>query len=586
MNERQFGARLTPGGASFRLWAPAAKHVDLLLEKSQPMQRGEDGWFSAEISGVTAGARYRFRIDDEIDVPDPASAFQPEDVSGPSEVIDHAAYPWRAQGWHGRPWQETVLIETHVGTFTPQGSYRAMIAKLDHLVETGITALELMPLADFSGQHNWGYDGVLWYAPDSAYGRPDDLKALIDEAHLRGLMVFLDVVYNHFGPEGNYLGRYAPSFFTDAQTPWGSAIDYRVPQVRAFAIENALYWLREYRFDGLRLDAVHTLLDSDEVSMLHDLSRAVGRLATETGRHIHLVLENDDNAASLLDAEENPPHGKYRAQWNDDYHHAWHVLLTGETQGYYGDYTKSPLQDVARALASGFVYQGEASAHRGGQVRGEPSGALSPAAFVNFLQNHDQIGNRALGDRLESNARAEAVEAALAISLLAPAIPMLFMGEEWGSKAPFPFFCDFKGDLAQAVREGRRMEYAWAYAKYGNEVPDPLAMSTFQSAVLDWDACNDAGRQRLTRVRELLAIRRREIVPRLAGVTFGDAHAAKNGLLTAHWRMGDGAGLFLLANLSDQACAHRTGASGMKIWGGDAGDKLAPWSVFWHLEAR
>ena len=277
MNERQFGARLTADGASFRLWAPAAKRVDLLLEKPQPMRRGEDGWFSADIAGVKAGARYKFRIDDEIDVPDPASAFQPDDVSGPSEVIDHDAYRWRAADWRGRPWQEAVLLEAHVGTFTPEGTYRAMIGKLDHLVATGITALELMPLADFAGPRNWGYDGVLWYAPDSVYGRPDDLKALIDEAHLRGLMVFLDVVYNHFGPEGNYLGRYAPSFFTEAQTPWGSAIDYRVPQVRAFAIENALYWLREYRFDGLRLDAVHTIAEPGELSMLHDLSRRGGR---------------------------------------------------------------------------------------------------------------------------------------------------------------------------------------------------------------------------------------------------------------------------------------------------------------------
>ena len=256
MNEQQFGARLTADGASFRLWAPAAKRVDLLLDEARPMRRGGDGWFFTDVAGVTAGARYEFRIDDEIDVPDPASAFQPDDIRGPSEVIDHASYRWRASNWRGRPWHDTVLLESHVGTFTRDGSYRAMIDRLDHLVATGITALELMPLADFSGSRNWGYDGVLWYAPDSAYGRPDDLKTLIDEAHLRGLMVFLDVVYNHFGPEGNYLGRYAPSFFTEAQTPWGSAIDYRVPEVRAFAIGNALYWLREYRFDGLRLDAV------------------------------------------------------------------------------------------------------------------------------------------------------------------------------------------------------------------------------------------------------------------------------------------------------------------------------------------
>src|ERR1700720_386887 len=464
MNERHFGATLTADGASFRLWAPAAKRVDLLLDRPYSLKRGKDGWFSADIPGIKAGARYKFRIDDEIDVPDPASAFQPEDVFGPSEVIDHSSYRWRALEWRGRPWHETVLLEAHVGTFTPQGTYRAMIDKLDHLAATGITALELMPLADFAGSRNWGYDGVLWYAPDSAYGRPDDLKTLIDEAHLRGLTVFLDVVYNHFGPEGNYLGRYAPKFFTQAQTPWGSAIDYRVPEVRAFAIENALYWLREYRFDGLRLDAVHSIVELGEISMLHDLSVAVGRLAAATRRHIHLGLENDDNRVSVLDPGQDPPRGKYRAQWNDDYHHAWHVLLSGETHGYYRDYQRCPLRDIARALGSGFVYQGEASAHRDGQLRGEPSGELAPTAFVNFLQNHDQIGNRAFGDRLRGKAKPETIEAALAITLLAPTVPMLFMGAEGGSKGPFPFFCDFKGGLARAVREGRRREYAWAYA--------------------------------------------------------------------------------------------------------------------------
>jgi maltooligosyltrehalose trehalohydrolase len=582
MNARQFGTRLTADGATFHLWAPAAKRVDLLLDKPHMLVRGNGGWFSADISGVKAGARYKFRIDDEIDIPDPASAFQPDDVSGPSEVIDHGAYPWRATGWRGRPWHEAVVLESHVGTFTQEGTYRAMIGKLDHLVATGITALELMPLADFAGRRNWGYDGVLWYAPDSAYGRPDDLKALIDEAHLRGLMVFLDVVYNHFGPEGNYLARYAPGFFTEAQTPWGSAIDYRVPEVRAFAIENALYWLREYRFDGLRLDAVHAISEPGEVSMLHDLSRAAGELATETGRHIHLVLENDNNAASLLDAGEDPARGKYRAQWNDDYHHAWHVLLTGETQGYYGDYTKSPRRDIARALASGFVYQGEASAHRDGQLRGEPSGALAPIAFVNFLQNHDQIGNRALGDRIESIAKSEAIEAALAITLLAPMVPMLFMGEEWGSKAPFPFFCDFQGDLAKAVRQGRRKEFAEAYARYGDEVPDPLDESTFQSAVLDWESRNDAAAtRRLKLVQDLLAVRRREIVPRLSGATFGAANATDDGLLTAQWRMADGTTLSLLANLSDRDISRPPGESmGTLIWGTELKERIPPWSVF------
>jgi maltooligosyltrehalose trehalohydrolase len=585
MNRPQFGARLTADGASFRLWAPAAKRVDLLLDKSHALRRGQDGWFSGDIPGVKAGARYKCRIDDEIDVPDPASAFQPEDVSGPSEVIDHSSYRWRAPDWRGRPWQETVLIETHVGTFTPEGTYRAMIGKLDHLAATGITALELMPLADFAGHRNWGYDGVLWYAPDSAYGRPDDLKTLIDEAHLRGLTVFLDVVYNHFGPEGNYLGRYAPGFFTEAQTPWGSAIDYRVPQVRAFAIENALQWLRDYRFDGLRLDAVNTIVETGELPILHDLSAAVGKLAAESRRHIHLVLENGDNRASLLDPAQDPPRGKYRGQWNDDYHHAWHVLLTGEAQGYYGDYQRSPRQDLVRALSSGFVYQGEAAAFWGGKRRGEPSGALAPTAFVNFLQNHDQIGNRAFGDRLERIADPKAIEAALAITLLAPMTPMLFMGEEWGSKAPFPFFCDFQGDLASAVRKGRRSEYDWAYAKYGGEVPDPLDPATFQSAILDWETCKTmAGQTRLTLVRELLAIRQREITPRLAGAAFGDSHVEDDGLLTVSWRMGDGAILRLTANLSANEIAHTsTHTSGTPIWGGEAGGRLPPWSVRWRI---
>jgi maltooligosyltrehalose trehalohydrolase len=586
MNARQFGPELTPDGTRFRLWAPAARRVDLLLETACPMTRRDDGWFFTEIAGVVAGARYKFRIDDEIDVPDPASAFQPEDVFGPSEVIDHAAYPWRATGWRGRPWHEAVIIETHVGTFTRDGSYLAMIDKLDHLVQTGITALELLPLADFAGSRNWGYDGVLWYAPDNTYGRPEDLKALIDEAHLRGLMVFLDVVYNHFGPEGNYLGRYAPNFFTEAHTPWGSAIDYRVSQVRAFAIENALYWLREYRFDGLRLDAVNSIVEPGGLSLLGDLSAAAGRLAAETGRHIHLVLENGDNRASILDSAQDPPHGKYRAQWNDDYHHAWRVLMTGEKQGYYGDYQRSPLDDIGRSLSSGFVYQGELSAFRG-HTRGEPSGQLAPTAFINFLQNHDQIGNRALGDRLECVANPSAIEAALAVLLLAPAIPMLFMGEEWGAKTPFPFFCDFKDALADAVRQGRRREYDWAYAEYGEGVPDPLAPSTFKSSVLDWNACHEpANQKRLTLVRDLLGIRRREIVPRLAGAAFGEAQVTDDGLLDANWRMGDGTALCLLANLSYRNVARPSDASkGTLIWGSVHGATVPPWSVSWRIDA-
>ena len=306
----------------------------------------------------------------------------------------------------------------------------------------------------FPGRWNWGYDGVLPFAPDSRYGRPDDLKALIDAAHARGLMVFIDVVYNHFGPEGNYLGRIAPQFFTDAQTPWGGAIDYRVPEVRRFLIQNALHWLRDYRFDGLRLDAVHAIVTPGEPHILRDLSLAVGALAKESGRHIHLVLENDDNRAAFLAPEEDPPSGRYRAQWNDDYHHAWHVLLTGEKAGYYRDYGDT--HHIERTLTEGFAYQGETSAHRKGRSRGETSSHLPPTAFVNFIQNHDQIGNRPLGERLTTLCAAEPLAAALAVLLLQPSPPLLFMGEEWGATEPFPFFCDFKGELATPFATGAR----------------------------------------------------------------------------------------------------------------------------------
>jgi malto-oligosyltrehalose trehalohydrolase len=585
MSGHSFGPRLTDKGAIFRLWAPAAQRVDVLLgDKQHPLKPGDDGWFAAEIAGVKPGATYRFKIDGKTDVPDPGSRFQPDDIAGPSEVIDHKTYPWRAADWRGRPWEEAVLLETHVGTFTPEGTYRTMIDRLDHLVATGITALELMPLADFAGKRNWGYDGVLWYAPDAMFGRPDDLKALIDEAHLRGLMVFLDVVYNHFGPEGNYLGLYAPNFFGGADTPWGSAIDYRLPEVRAYAIENAVAWLRDYRFDGLRLDAVHAIVEQGEIPMLHELSREVGKLAADTGRQIHLVLENDDNRATLLDSATNPPRGKYRAQWNDDYHHAWHVLLTGEDKGYYSDYAPKPLDHIVQALGSGFAYQGQPSAHREGAERGEPSNELAPAAFVNFLQNHDQIGNRALGDRLEVLAKPHAIEAALAITLLAPMVPMLFQGEEWGSTAPFPFFCDFEGDLANAVRNGRKKEFAAAYEKYGDEIPDPLDERAFKSAFIDWDSREStAGRKRLTLVCELLALRRQHIVPRLAGARFGKAEAGDNGLLTAYWKMGDGSMLHLTANLSNKTVTPAQPETGTTIWGNTSNGVGTPWSVAWRI---
>ncbi|HEX2215685.1 MAG TPA: malto-oligosyltrehalose trehalohydrolase [Xanthobacteraceae bacterium] len=588
----RFGPRLEPhGGVTFRLWAPAAKRVALIADYTVPLTSVGGGWFEATAPHAGAGLRYKFRIDDELEVPDPASHFQPQDVSGPSEVIAHD-YAWRCTEWKGRPWHEAVILELHVGTFTPAGTFPAMIERLDHLVDTGVTAIELMPLADFAGGRNWGYDGVLLYAPDSAYGRPEDLKAFVDAAHARGLLVLLDVVYNHFGPEGNYLGRYAPAFFTSHHhTPWGDAIDYRVPEVRAFAIENALHWLTHYRFDGLRLDAVHAINEPGDPPILQDLSEAVGELAAHTGRHIHLVLENDDNRAALLDPATDRPSGKYRAQWNDDYHHAWHVLLTGESRGYYCDYVEAPRRSIARALATGFVYQGEPSAHRGGAARGEPSGKLPPAAFINFLQNHDQIGNRAYGDRLTTLAAPETIEAALAITLLAPSPPLLFMAEEWGSTQPFPFFCDFAGDLAEAVRRGRKAEFEAQFSGLTaeNPLPDPLAEETFRSAVLAWDDRERAPHAaRLKLVRELLAARHRYVVPALATLGGGSAEAEADGaVLRASWRGREGETLALLANLGAEAAPRpRAPAQVDSIWGGVPPEQLPPWSVYWWRERR
>jgi malto-oligosyltrehalose trehalohydrolase len=573
-----FGPLVSEAGVTFRLWAPAASQVSLVLDAPIDMTK-RGGWFETHVAKARAGTCYRFKIDGEIEIPDPGSHFQPDDVHGPSEVIDHR-FDWQSTTWRGLPWEQAVFLEAHVGTFTSEGTFRAMIERLDYIAETGITALELLPLSDFPGRWNWGYDGVLPFAPDSSYGRPEDLKALIDAAHARGLMMFLDVVYNHFGPEGNYLGRIAPAFFSSEQTPWGGAIDYRVPEVRAYAIENALHWLRDYRFDGLRLDAVHAIVTPGEPDILNQLSKAVGQLAAQSGRHIHLVLENDDNRSSLLAPAQDPPAGRYRAQWNDDYHHAWHVFLTEESAGYYRDY-KNAVDQIARTLAQGFAYQGEPSPHRQGKMRGEQSTGLPRAAFVNFLQNHDQIGNRPQGERLSVLAQSAALEAALAILLLQPSPPLMFMGEEWGATEPFPFFCDFAGDLAEAVRNGRKAEFSDAYTKSGADIPDPLSAETRAAAVLDWDAREQPPHAaRLALTRSLLAARKRWIAPLLPSMTGAGEVTLQAGVLNARWPAGQKT-LLLLANLSDSAKPKpKNLAWGAPVWGESPPDELPPWLVY------
>jgi malto-oligosyltrehalose trehalohydrolase len=571
-----FGAApLGDAGARFALWAPASERVDVVLEarggatghgpRRIPLAPQEDGWFRAVVSDVAPGDRYRLDVGDGPPVPDPASRFQPEGVHGPSELFDPRSFAWSDSGWRGRPFEEAVCYELHVGAFTPRGDYAGVTSRLDHLVRLGVTALELMPLAECPGARNWGYDGVLPFAPSSRYGCPNDLKALVDAAHARGLMVFLDVVYNHFGPEGNHLGRYAPGFFTSRHsTPWGAAIDFESAgsrAVREFFVHNALYWLEEYHLDGLRLDAVHAIHDDSEPDVLEELAaRVQARFASE--RAVHLVLENEDNEARRLtrDPAGRPLH--YTAQWNDDVHHALHVLLTGEREGYYADYADRPVEHLGRCLSEGFAFQGEASPHRDGAARGEPSGTLPATAFVGFLQNHDQVGNRAFGERIGRLAPDAAVRAAVAVLLLSPSPPLLFMGEEWGAEQPFPFFCDFEGALALAVRSGRRREFARFSAfrdpAARERIPDPCDPATFESAVLRWeDAEREPHRSLLAHYRELLAVRMREIVPRLSGAPGGAARYRAFGStgLRVDWTLAGAAQLTLLANLSDSPVA-------------------------------
>lgn len=539
----------------FALWAPDAYYVSVELEDgpSLAMLPQNDGWFVLE-TRCCAGSHYRYNIDGELEVPDPASRAQVADVQSPSVVVDPLAYRWLHTGWMGRPWHEAVIYELHVGVL---GGYAEVEKQLPRLAKLGVTAIELMPLAQFPGGRNWGYDGVLPYAPQSSYGTPEQLKHLIDAAHGHGLMVILDVVYNHFGPDGNYLGHYAKAFFRDdVKTPWGSAIDFRRREVRDFFIDNALMWLLEYRFDGLRLDAVHAIKDP---TFLQEFAHRV-RQQIDPPRHVWLTLENEFNEAHLLEQG-------FDAQWNDDGHNALHVLLTGESDAYYADFAHEPTHKLARCLSQGFVYQGESNRH--GHNRGQPSGHLPPSAFVLFLQNHDQIGNRAFGERLAQLSEGPALRAATALLLLSPMIPLMFMGDEWAASEPFLFFTSHHGELADAVREGRRSEFAdfpaFADEEQRQRIPDPNAHSTFEASRPDFNALRletdslkadspetDKGTEHqswLALYRQLLSIRHQEIIPRLPGAQALGTDMLDEGAITARWRMGDGSVLRIDLNL-------------------------------------
>ncbi len=511
----------------FRLWAPACARIDLDLAGTiLPARPADGGWHEIEIP-APPGTRYRFRIGERA-VPDPAARAQDRDWS---VVTDPSSHRWQDVSWRGRPWEETVLYELHAGLL---GGFRGVETHLPRLAALGITAIELMPVAHVFGARNWGYDGVLPYAPNAAYGTPDELKQLVDRAHALGLMVFLDVVYNHFGPAGNYLPLYAPSFFReDRHTPWGDGIDFRQPEVRRFFIDNAVAWMRDFHIDGLRLDAVHAIGDDD---FLIELADEVRQSAPD--HHVHLVVENERNDGRLLARAG-------LAQWNDDFHHAVHVMLTGETAGYYGEYAQAPAEGLARSLSGRFIRE-----------RSGPAPRLPPTAFVNFLQNHDHVGNRAFGERLTALADSRALIAAVALLLLAPPIPLIFFGEEAGAREPFLYFCDHADPaLADAVREGRRAEFAkfpeFADPERRARIPDPNARETYERSRPRLHGGGDWS----TLYKALLDLRRTYIIPRLKGAVAEQAQAIGSKAVFARWRMGDGAMLTLFCDLDPEPAA-------------------------------
>jgi maltooligosyltrehalose trehalohydrolase len=535
----------------FSVWAPVAKSVELILgEQRIAMAPKGGGNWQIELRDPDLSAGYRYSIDSGAPLPDPRSPWQPSGVHGASHVIDASALKDGALGSEFRalPLEQAIIYELHIGTFTAQGSYSAALEKLPHLIELGVTHLELMPLATFPGQRGWGYDGVDLYAPHPAYGTPQELAAFVRGCHAQGLSVLLDVVYNHLGPDGNYLGHYAPYFTDRYKTGWGAAINYDGPHsdgVRRFVIDNALMWMRDYGFDGLRLDAVHAIFSFDALHLLEELSAAVKKLGTELQRPLVLIAESDLNDPRMIRA---PSQGGYGldAQWADDFHHAIHRYFTGEHDGYYADF--EGLQDIATALREGFVYQGQFSSHRA-RRHGRPPTGVAPHQLVVSSQNHDQIGNRAQGERLSMMLNPAHLKAIAALTLLSPFVPMLFQGEEWGAHTPFLYFTDHENaELGRLVAEGRSKEFA-SFGWQG-EVPNPQALETFERSKLDWSELSEPPHSELFQwYRALIRLRRDKVVE--PPESSGDAKLVVKFDSTARWLAFSHAGVLAEFNFSD-----------------------------------
>ncbi len=502
---------LGDGRCRFLVYAPKAKNVEVRLLSPRgrivPLERDDRGYHRAVAEDVPPGTLYLYRLDGKKERPDPASRFQPQGVHGPSQVVDRNAFPWEDGEWRGLPLESYVLYELHVGTFTPEGTFDAVIPRLADLRDLGVTALELMPVAPFPGSRNWGYDGVYPFAVQDSYGGPEGLKRLVNVCHRMGMAVVLDVVYNHLGPEGNYLGEFGPYFTDRYRTPWGAAINFDGPgsdEVRRFFLENALCWFAEYRMDALRLDAIHGIMDFSAYPFLAELGDAVRGFAERTDRKIYLIPESDLNDARVITPKEQGGHG-LSAQWNDDFHHALHTLLTGEREGYYRDF--GSVGDLAEAYSEGFVYSGRYSPYRR-RRHGNSSRHIAAKQLVVFSQNHDQVGNRMRAERLSALVSFEALKLAAGVVLLSPYIPLLFMGEEYGETAPFLYFISHSDrDLIEAVRTGRTEEFA-AF-RWEGEIPDPQDEATFRRSRIDY-RLREEGRHKtlLLFYRELLSLRK------------------------------------------------------------------------------
>ena len=591
-----FGAALEEGGGvRFRLWAPAASSLALAIEgraEALPMTRERDGWYERVVADAEAGTRYQYQLPDGRKVADPASRYQPEDAEGVSEVIDAAAYGWKDLLWRGRPWHETVIYELHIGAFTPEGTFLAAIGRLDHLRDLGVTALEIMAIADFPGRRNWGYDGVLLYAPDSTYGRPEELKQLVEAAHERGLQVFLDVVYNHFGPQGNCLLEYAPQILTDKyETAWGQALNFDgdgSAQTRAFIIHNALYWVEEFQMDGLRFDASHAMFDASPKHVLDELAERVR--AAAPGREIHLILEEEHNVAQRLQRNSEGCPEDFTAQWNHDLQRL--IGLAVAPEWVCGEDPGGETDKLRKALAEGFVVHAQELDAENTAGRARPV-HVPPTAFVAFLQSHDLVGNRVFGERIHELASPEAIRAAASLYLLLPQTPMLFMGEEWGATSRFPYFSDYRGQLAKDVREGRRKQFAETQQtddpKELDRVPDPQADQTFLCAKLRWAELDEAPHgEWLAWYREMLRVRRESVAPLLARIgtdAYSHEIVAPRSLVI-RWRLLGGGELRLAANLCDRERAFPEvgGRVLSQVGEGWRDGRMAPWTVIWLLD--